>query len=416
MKRSRLSSGAALVAFIAAGCSATIRSPGDTTRPDAQAIAGHDSGAGDTMAILPDAATAPDGATHDSAAQVDTGPPVVRACGALPAPGTWERISPPDSDYTTQKDARANGFGNQTDAIAINPHDPATMYVGSNCQGIWRTDDCGASWRHVNDGENGHALDDGAPTSLLLDPTKPDVVWVINLYGSGLWKSMNGGHDWIAPMPKEIQQAFVFGFIGAMAMDPTNPDHIIVAPHGSCVDQWGPACLAETTDAGATWRLVHAGGSWNEGSGPMIVNATTWGVSTGGGISMTTDSGVTWDVVTPPGMGAYGSVHRSAAGVFYVSVVAHGMLVSLDGLHWTVPSDTPMCVPVVSTGDRIICGHQWSKLYFSANASDLTHWDPFPAPGGGPDDSGAVWLGYDPQHRLLYSSRFRGGLWRMVLE
>ena len=67
-------------------------------------------------------------------------------CPAMPAAGQWKRISPAGSDFTTGSSNLSNGFPPQTDAIALRPDNPATIFVGSNTKGIFRSTICGASF------------------------------------------------------------------------------------------------------------------------------------------------------------------------------------------------------------------------------------------------------------------------------
>jgi hypothetical protein len=45
----------------------------------------------------------------------------------------------------------------------------------------------------------------------------------------------------------------------------------------------------------------------------------------------------------------------------------------------------------------------------------LGSWSTFPPPYVTPTDTGRF-LDYDPDHHILYSSNFKGGVWRVVTE
>jgi hypothetical protein len=69
------------------------------------------------------------------------------ACSNLAAAGTWENITPAAVGLPGPTDCP---YG--TNAFAVDPNDPATVYLGTCNQGIWKRTDRGATWAHVNTG------------------------------------------------------------------------------------------------------------------------------------------------------------------------------------------------------------------------------------------------------------------------
>ena len=164
--------------------------------PDAgsypRADAGRDSGTSSGR----DSGTNPgrDGSGPVNAAPVDAAP-----CDDLPAPGTWENITPHGSGSKGVNDTVAA-------AIVVDPFDPRTVWLGTGSENdeIWRSDDCGASWTRVNlgpgsvgDGMSRGGVGDGAQWSMMVDPVDPGVVYAVSGYGAeSLWKSTDGGRSW----------------------------------------------------------------------------------------------------------------------------------------------------------------------------------------------------------------------------
>lgn len=76
--------------------------------------------------------------------------------------------------------------------IAFHPSEPETMYAvfaGFNTQHVWRTTDGGDTWAAIDNG-----LPDVPTNTVLIDPLKPDHVYVGN--DLGVWLSQDGGASW----------------------------------------------------------------------------------------------------------------------------------------------------------------------------------------------------------------------------
>jgi photosystem II stability/assembly factor-like uncharacterized protein len=77
-------------------------------------------------------------------------------------------------------------------AIAPDPRDPRTLYVGTHEAGVLKSTDGGVSWAAVNTGLGGLDVH-----GLALDPTTPDKLHVaIREKGEGLYRTTDGGGKW----------------------------------------------------------------------------------------------------------------------------------------------------------------------------------------------------------------------------
>ena len=61
------------------------------------------------------------------------------ACPGLPASGTWQNVSPPGSNYPKTYTGMVS--------VAVRTDDPAIVYAGADSNGIFKSTDCGATWR-----------------------------------------------------------------------------------------------------------------------------------------------------------------------------------------------------------------------------------------------------------------------------
>jgi len=338
-------------------------------------------------------------------------------CPKLPASG-WREITPPNTRYTETV------VGIQ--ALVLRPDQPGTLFVGADSAGIFKSTDCGATWTKANTGRNKEAMDSGRPWSFVIDPVKPDIMYVIQGYGAaGLWKTTNAGVDWDQVFTKNILDEFTLS--DSVALDPDDHTHIVVQSHG-CTSK-GVTCVAESTDSGATWALVKIPIPWSENSALAIENRTTWLHATmADGLWRTTDSGKTWKNVVAPGAGGalcnyyQPLLYQDGAGSYYLSAWTAPSNKSLmksapnDTSSWSLMSfdNNPGGTTIFPTKERVFWSHQWTLDYFVAPRGDLSKWTRFSAPPNA--NNGGVYMAYDETHRVLYSSNFKAGLWQIITD
>ena len=87
--------------------------------------------------------------------------------------------------------------GGRIVALAVNPENTCEYYVGSGHGSLWKTSNCGTTFKPVFDGQSSYSI--GAVT---IDPTNSNVVWVGTgennaqtnvIPGDGVYKSLDGG-------------------------------------------------------------------------------------------------------------------------------------------------------------------------------------------------------------------------------
>jgi len=154
-------------------------------------------------------------------------------------------------------------------ALAIDPQNPTTVYSGAFrysgtfSQGLFRSDDGGATWVRSDKGLPGLAV-----RALAVDPSSPAVVYAgtasgqFGLPGRGeavVYQSRNAGADWKETGAADLDD------ITALAVDPVTPTTLYVGTYCSAI---GPIIakyckapplsgeLSKSIDGGASWSTV----------------------------------------------------------------------------------------------------------------------------------------------------------------
>ncbi|HSG09115.1 MAG TPA: hypothetical protein VLA36_12215 [Longimicrobiales bacterium] len=164
-------------------------------------------------------------------------------------------------------DQATSAFGD----VAIAPSNPDVLYAGTGEQnnrqstswgnGVYRSDDGGATWRHLGLEGTRHI------GRILVHPANPDVAWVAglgNLWAEnderGVFRTRDGGHSWEKVL-------YVNALTGAvdLAMDVGNPDVLYAATYQRLRKAWGfngggpGSGIWKSTDGGATWTELTEG-------------------------------------------------------------------------------------------------------------------------------------------------------------
>lgn len=138
--------------------------------------------------------------------------------------------------------------------FAVNPNNFSEYYVATASGGLWKTTNSGTTWTPIADTIQAYAM--GCVT---LDPNNPYVVWLGTGennhqralgYGTGVYKSIDGGQSWKYMGLKNSRQ------IGGIVVDPRNSNVIYVAAEGSVWGPGGERGLYKSTDGGNTWNNV----------------------------------------------------------------------------------------------------------------------------------------------------------------
>lgn len=207
--------------------------------------------------------------------------------------------------------ARAIGpavMGGRIAALAAVAQDPLTIYVGAASGGVWKSIDAGLTFKPVFDD---HPQSIGA---IAIDPSDPAVVWVGTgeswtrntvSVGDGVYKSSDGGETWEHAGLADSER------IGAIRVDPTNGDVVYVCATGHLWDANEERGVYKTSDGGETWkRVLHVDADTGcadldlDPQEPAILYAAMWQFrrspdffesgGPGSGLHKSSDGGETW--------------------------------------------------------------------------------------------------------------------------
>lgn len=138
--------------------------------------------------------------------------------------------------------------------FAVNPNNFNEYYVATSSGGLWKTTNNGTTWISLTDTIQAYAM--GCVT---LDPNNPHTVWLGTGennhqralgYGTGVYKSTDGGFSWNNMGLKDSRQ------IGGIIIDPRNSNVVFVAAEGSVWGPGGDRGLYKSTDGGKNWNKV----------------------------------------------------------------------------------------------------------------------------------------------------------------
>jgi hypothetical protein len=379
----------------------------------------------------------PDGDATAPAPDMARPPVMVRPCPHASATGNWESITPQtvslDPGFPTPA---GQNFG--AHAFVIDPDDPATIYLGTSAQGIYKSTDCGANWTHINTGANGALLDQGRNWTMAIDPVDSQTIYSNAGYDpvqmGGAWKSTNGGVDWQQIFTPSVIDVFGEngingGFVHVLTIDPIVSGHLIVTPHFSCQGAHSASCILATSDGAATWTVLEdapvcrdGGTGCLEGSAQAMIDSDTWLWAGWGGVWRTADAGASWTQVfdNNGGLASPDYVHvddGTASGVYYIPDQTFGILKSPDkGVTWTPIAGSPHAAHIAAS-ETTLFADAGQDDYSSAPLADLSRWTALPslpAAAATVMNAQAGKLAYDRSHHILYSLNLTGGFWRLV--
>lgn len=214
-------------------------------------------------------------------------------------------------------------MGGRVSALALDPRQPGTLFVGLGTGGIMKTTDQGVTWAAIFEHEGVASIGD-----IAIAPSDSSIVWVATgegndrnsvSWGNGVYRSTDGGASWTHAGLVASKA------IARLVVAPNDPRTAYAAVVG---DLWSPSAergLYKTTDAGVTWRKVLGAPAPDDvraGAGDVVIDPTNanvvyaalyarqrrpWEFSYGaratggrdvGGIFRSTDAGATWQKLT----------------------------------------------------------------------------------------------------------------------
>jgi len=287
------------------------------------------------------------------------------------SPAAKPKTSPTPSSPFAQMKWREVGPaapGGRVAAVAGSATDSNLYYIGAAGGGVWKSENGGATWEPVFDGQNVQSI--GAVT---IAPSDNKIVWVGTgeanprndvLLGAGIFKSTDAGGSW-----KKMGLSRLLS-ISRIAVDPSNPNHVVVGGMGDVFKDSDAGGVYVTTDGGKTWtHSLYVGPSSGasdlamDAKNPNVVYAgiwqfrrQPWTFSSGGpqdGLYKSSDGGMSWTKLTGRGLpsGLMGRIGLAIAPsdskrVYALIQSKQGFLFRSDdaGVTWTMVSNDTLIV------------------------------------------------------------------------
>ncbi len=313
----------------------------------------------------------------------------------------------------------------------------SVIYAATATGGVWKSTNAGVTWAPVFD-----SVRTGSVGAVAVAPSNSDVVWVgtgeannmrSSSWGTGVYKSIDGGRTWSAAMLPKSQH------IGKIVIDPRDPNVVYVAALGPLWASGGERGLYKTTDGGKTWtntkeisRYTGFGEIVMDPSNPDVLYAASqmrerreFGFLPAGpesAIYKTVDAGRTWTQLKqglPTGdIGRIGmSICKSRPNIVYAMVharpPANGLYRSDDaGATWRLVNDQNGTAWYYS---QVICDPTDPEHLVTLNANSRESRDggktfqPFAAGNGIHTDHHVLWINPDNNEQMILGSD--GGLY-----
>ncbi|HET9729506.1 MAG TPA: hypothetical protein VFR41_08815, partial [Acidimicrobiia bacterium] len=189
--------------------------------------------------------------------QVATAPPV----GAFTAPDLVTNVSP-----TSVNPPSSLMFGGRQESISINPANPQIVLSASELGGLWRSNDGGQTWAHVD------SLPMTAMRQVMFAASDPSLVIVSGTSDShvvnqgGMWRSNDGGNSW-THIDTDTPCAAGFGNIYGFDIAQGTPGSLKIYAASQCG-------LLYSADSGQNWSTVRP-----TGGNQIFFDVKTKGVS-----------------------------------------------------------------------------------------------------------------------------------------
>lgn len=195
--------------------------------------------------------------------------------------------------------------GGRTRGLWVDPTDEQhlTWYAGSVGGGVWKTEDGGATWRHLT-----NDLTSLSTSAIAGSPANPEVLYVgtgegfntADISGNGIWKSTDRGENWF-PLENTVDDPR-FVHIMRMVVNPGDENEIVVATRVSRRVSTGEgdprSYILKSTDGGKTWRQRMASTFVAQQLVAQPNNFDTlYAAMNSLGVARSVDAGESWDTV-----------------------------------------------------------------------------------------------------------------------
>ena len=171
---------------------------------------------------------------------------------------------------------KGNTWDFNTQALAINPHTPATIYCSTRYNGLFRSYNSGTTWTAIDTPPSDYGV-----SCLVVDPVASSTLYART--EGRVYRSTNSGASWTMVLnPK--------GAVNSLAINPAVPSTVYVGT-------WGNAL--RSVNKGATWAAMNMGLAYSHQCVMSIAfdpltPATMYAGTEGRGVLRSPNNGTTW--------------------------------------------------------------------------------------------------------------------------
>jgi photosystem II stability/assembly factor-like uncharacterized protein len=215
-------------------------------------------------------------------------------------------------------------------ACAFHPTKDGVIYLGGDCNGVYKSEDHGKHWHIINRG-----LSDYAVYSLAVDACHPDTVYAGTT--SGVCKSTDAGEHWEFLEATGLKAQAIFADRGqsvhALAIDPASGEILAGTPRG---------LIYKSANGGKEWKKIYelkekgdiASVAYSTKSGRLMLAA-----SSNAGLLKSSDGGETWTELATPKSVRHAAFAPSDDSLIYAACGKDGVWKSADqGQTWKAQS------------------------------------------------------------------------------
>jgi hypothetical protein len=203
----------------------------------------------------------------------------------------WTSVGP----YTHTNTASWSSGQGRVNAVAVDPSNSNTYYVGAPAGGIWKSTDAGINWAPLTD-----YLPQIGVSGIAVDPTDSNVIYIAtgdddagDSSAVGVWKSTDGGATW--------------NNTGSITGNPNSMNEIYIHPNDHLTVLVATSSgVHKTTNGGTSWTRKLTGNIEDLKMKPN--DPTVWYAASGNTFYRSTDSGETFASVSISGFSGSGRI------------------------------------------------------------------------------------------------------------